>query len=101
MRRTEGNQTYTGARLTVIFEVVNPRGAEEESNGEAPRLVHHSGPIPVYLDDPFVSLNGAGEFLRTAVGVLSKLLPQLPKEFWMGAIGDRLRYILKEASSRS
>ncbi|XP_065306359.1 uncharacterized protein [Dermacentor albipictus] len=94
-------ETYTGARVTVIFEVVDPHGEEAKSNGGAARLVHHSGPIPVHVDDAFVSLNGAGEFLGTAVAVLSKLIPQLPKEFWNDTVSYTLRNILKEASNHS
>ncbi|KAL1476054.1 hypothetical protein MTO96_036805 [Rhipicephalus appendiculatus] len=90
-------ETYTGARVTVIFEVTPPSG-EAESDFTGTRLVYHSGPIPVYMDDVFVTLKGAGQFLRTAVGVLSKLLPQLPKEFWMDAIGDKLRSVIQEVS---
>ncbi|KAL1448069.1 hypothetical protein MTO96_044161 [Rhipicephalus appendiculatus] len=90
-------ETYTGARVTVMFEVPPPSG-EEKSDGTGTRLVYHSGPTPVYMDDVFVTLKGAGQFLRTAVGVLSKLLPQLPKEFWMDAIGDKLRSVIQEAA---
>lgn len=93
-------ETYTGARVTFIFEVVRPRD-EEESHGVGTRLVYHSGPIPVHMDDAFVTLKGAGEFLGTAVGVLSKLFPQLPKEFWMDAIGNKLRSVVREASRRA
>ncbi|XP_037499951.1 uncharacterized protein LOC119373962 [Rhipicephalus sanguineus] len=93
-------ETYTGARVTFIFEVAPPSG-EEESYDAGARLVYHSGPIPVYMDDVFVALNGAGQFLRTAVGVLSKLLPQLPKEFWVDAIGDKLRSVIQEVARRA
>lgn len=92
-------ETYAGARATIIFEVVHPRD-EGESSGAGPKLVYHSGPIPIYMDDVYVSLNGAGEFLRTTVAVLSKLFPQLPKEFWMDAIGDKLRRAIEEASRK-
>ncbi|XP_075556953.1 uncharacterized protein LOC142589051 isoform X2 [Dermacentor variabilis] len=94
-------ETYSGARVTVIFEVVDPHGEEAKSNGGAARLAHHSGPIPVHLDDAFVSLNGAGEFLGIAVAVLTKLFPQLPKEFWNDTVSYTLRDILKEASNRA
>ncbi|XP_075556956.1 uncharacterized protein LOC142589053 [Dermacentor variabilis] len=93
--------TYTGARVTVIFEVVDPHGEEAKSNGGAARLVHHSGPMPVHLDDALVSLNGAGEFLGIAVAFLSKLFPQIANEFWNDTVSYTLRNILKEASNRS
>ncbi|KAH6926742.1 hypothetical protein HPB50_021451 [Hyalomma asiaticum] len=120
-------ETYTGARATIIFEnksthkhsqaeafivlwlhcvawLIPCRSStpvtRENPSGAGPKLVYHSGPIPIYMDDVYVSLNGAGEFLRTTVAVLSKLFPQLPKEFWMDAIGDKLRRALEEASRK-
>lgn len=89
-------ETTTGVRMTVTFEVVR-RSDKEGSTHET--LVHHSGPTPVSMESVYVTLRGAGDILGTAVTVVGKLFPQLPKEFWMETLTFRLHVILRDITS--
>lgn len=89
-------ETTTGARVTVTFEVVRP--ADKQGSTHA-TLVHHSGPTPVAVESVSVYLRGAGDILGSAVTVVGKLFPQLPKEFWLDMLTYRLRAILRGIAS--
>lgn len=88
--------TYTGARVTVTFEVVNPTFPRR--GGSVPVLTHHSGPRPVFIDKVSLFLDGAGDVLATVTAVVGKLFPQFSKEFWIYGLTTKLGNILSIVS---
>ncbi|KAL1426936.1 hypothetical protein MTO96_017889 [Rhipicephalus appendiculatus] len=84
--------TYTGARVTVTFEVVKPGYPFHVVNGAV--LTHHSGPKPVFIDKVSLFLDGAGDVMATVIAIAGKLFPQFAKEFWIDVLTSKVSNIL-------
>lgn len=83
-------------RFTLTLEVVPLIDARLPSPA-APKLVLRNGPVPLFVDPVDVLIQDAGEVLRFLVLYLAKLIPQLPRQYWMHLLNYGLRDAIKNS----
>lgn len=84
---------FARGKFAVSFQVVNGTGTD------GLKLVLHSGPSPLYVDNVYAFLEGAGPSVDSAFKVLGIMFSGMVKETWLHYLTPLLKEVFKNATA--
>lgn len=89
---------FARGKFAVTFKVVSVTETEV-SNHVGSKLVLHSGPSPIYVDNVYAFLEGAGPSVDSAFKVLGMMFSNAVREVWLHHVTPTLHDVFKNGTT--